>query len=126
MHPKPGEIDFLEVTWLVSSSAEIRTQDGRIPDLKLLTPSSPASLFHLSGTVSFTHFSPPLALFVSGLALFSSRLFPHGRRGGPSSSGLAGFLASLVLRRMQGIIRALGGLCSKLPAQCSPTVLFSA
>lgn len=64
MDPKLGDIDFLEVKWLVRAEPRLElSQGGRTPDLELLTTSSSASLFHLSGTLSFTHFSPPLALF---------------------------------------------------------------
>lgn len=78
MDPKLGEIDFLKVTGLVSGRVEIGTQGGRTPDLKLLTTSSPASLFHLSGTLRFTRFSPSVFLWAGSVLKQTFSTWPQG------------------------------------------------
>lgn len=56
MDPRLGDTDFLKVTRLISGRAGIRTQGGMTSNLELLTTSSMACLFHLSGKLGFIFF----------------------------------------------------------------------
>lgn len=105
MHPRLGDTDFLKATWLISGRARIRTQGGMTANFELLTSSSTGSLFHLSGKLGFIiFFFSSLTPLSSGPTLFSRRLFPHGSRDGPGSSGLVGLLVHRLLRSRLGVI----------------------